>query len=142
MAVRVLIVDDVSDVRQDLRTALSLTGEIVVVGEAADGAEALRQVEVLQPQVALMDLEMPVMDGFEATRQIKSRFPACRVATLTVHDYPEARQKAGEAGADAFIVKGMPVETLVRWILGQKGNGQNVAGIEIETSNRGVEAES
>jgi DNA-binding NarL/FixJ family response regulator len=63
-----------------------------------------------------MDLEMPVMDGYEATRQIKSQNPACRVIALTIHDYEAARQRAAQAGVDAFIVKGAPVEMLVRAI--------------------------
>jgi len=115
-AIQVLIVDDVPQVRQDLCTLLSLIGEIQIAGEASNGLEAVLQVEALQPDVVLMDLEMPALDGYEATRQIKARFPACRVIALTVHGYEEARQKAIQAGVDGFIVKGAPVETLVQAI--------------------------
>jgi len=113
---RVLIVDDVPQVRKDLRTLLSLAGDVEVVGEAANGREAIRLVEALQPEVVLMDLEMPVLDGYEATQQIKEGWPQCRVIALTVHGYEAAREKAAQAGVDAFIVKGAPVETIIRLI--------------------------
>ena len=64
-----------------------------------------------------MDLEMPFMNGYEATRQIKETLPACRVIALTVHGYPEARQRACQVGVDAFIVKGEPLASLVQEIL-------------------------
>jgi DNA-binding NarL/FixJ family response regulator len=63
---------------------------------------------------------MPVMDGYQATHEIKARYPACRVIALTVHGYEAARQKAIQAGVDVFIVKGAPVETLVQAISGRK----------------------
>jgi DNA-binding NarL/FixJ family response regulator len=122
--VRVLIVDDVNPVRQDLRTILTLAGAadkehpIKIVGEAMNGLEAVRQAEILLPEVILMDLEMPVMDGFQAARQVKARCPDCRIIALTVHDYPAARQAALEAGMDGFVVKGAPVEILLEAISG------------------------
>lgn len=117
---RVLIVDDVEQVRRDLRTALTLTGNIEIIGEAENGLEAVRLTEFLKPDVILMDLEMPVMDGYETTRKIKSLYPSCRVVTLTVHDYESARVRAQEAGVDAFLVKGAPVESIVQTISSQK----------------------
>jgi DNA-binding NarL/FixJ family response regulator len=119
MAVRVLLVDDAPGVRQDLRTLLTLAGDIEIVGEAADGCQAISLAQSLRPEVVLMDLEMPVLDGYAAARQIKAHSPACRVLALTVHDYTAARQKASQAGVDDFIVKGTPVEALVRSILGR-----------------------
>jgi DNA-binding NarL/FixJ family response regulator len=113
---QVLIVDDSPQVRQELRTLLPLAGDIEIVAEAADGQEAIRLAQALQPDVVLMDLEMPVLDGYEATRQIKAGFPSCRVIALTVHGYEAARQKAMEAGADIFLVKGGSIETLVQAI--------------------------
>jgi DNA-binding NarL/FixJ family response regulator len=113
---RVLIADDSSQVRQELRTLLPLAGDIEIVGEAADGREAIRLAQTLQPEVVLMDLEMPVLDGYEATRQIKACSPSCRVVALTVHGYEAARQKAMQAGADVFLVKGAAVESLVQAI--------------------------
>ena len=118
--IRVLLVDDVNEVRRDLRTLLSLSDNLEIIGEAANGLEAVHLVDSLEPDVILMDLEMPVMDGYEATRQIKSSFPMCRIIALTVHDYPFARTKAQEAGADAFLVKGASVESIVQTISNQK----------------------
>lgn len=118
-ATRVLIVDDIASVRRDLRTLLTLSGELEIVGEAANGAEAVRLTESLKPDVALMDLEMPVMDGYEATRRIKSRFP-CKVVALTVHDYESARMKAKQSGVDAFLVKGAPLESILQTISKRK----------------------
>ena len=115
-AIRLLIVDDVAQVRQDLRTLLSLAGDIEIVGEATNGLEAVRLAEALQPEVVLMDLDMPVMDGYKAACQIKAFSPSCRVVALTVHGYEGARQKAMQAGADLFLVKGAEVESLVQAI--------------------------
>lgn len=117
---RVLIVDDTEEVRRDLRTLLTLSADLEIVGEAADGSEAVRLTESLKPDVVLMDLEMPVMDGYKATRQIKTHYPSCRVVALTVHDYPSARAEAHRSGVDAFLVKGAPVESIVRSISKQK----------------------
>lgn len=110
---RVLVVDDSAQVRQELRTLLPLAGDVEIVGEAANGLEAIRLAKALRPQVALVDLEMPVLDGYQAARQIKECCPACRVVALTVHDDPVARKRAGEAGVDVFIVKGAALQTLV-----------------------------
>jgi DNA-binding NarL/FixJ family response regulator len=121
-AIRVLIVDDVAQVRQDLRTVLTLSADaehpIEIVGEAANGLEAIHQAGALQPDVVLIDLEMPLLDGYEASSRIKSHCPGCRVIALTVHDYESARQKAHQVRIDDFIVKGTPVETLVQAISG------------------------
>ncbi len=119
---RVLIADDSRHVRQELSALLPLAGDIEIVGQAADGVEALRLVEALQPQVVLMDLEMPVLDGYEAARQIKARWPACRVIALTVHGYEAARQRASQCGVDAFVVKGTDVESLVAAIVRPSGS--------------------
>jgi DNA-binding NarL/FixJ family response regulator len=114
---RVLLVDDVSQARRDLRAALTLSGDIEIVGEAADGLEAIRLAQLLSLDVILMDLEMPRLDGYEATRRIKACYPECRVVALTVHDYESAREKAKQSGVDAFLVKGAPVKTIVQTIL-------------------------
>ncbi len=120
MTVKVLLVDDVDEVRRDLRTLLSLSADLDIVGEAANGLEAIRLTESLRPDVLLMDLEMPIMDGYEATRQIKSRIPSCRVVALTVHDYESARAEAQRSGVDAFLVKGACVESILQTISKQK----------------------
>jgi DNA-binding NarL/FixJ family response regulator len=122
--IRVLIVDDVERVRQDLSTFLSLSGDIEIVGEACNGLEAIRQAEALHPQVILMDLEMPVMDGYEAARQIKVLQPASRVIALTIHGGEAERQQALQAGADDFVLKGASLEALLRsiWSAAEDGN--------------------
>ncbi|MGD2158083.1 MAG: response regulator transcription factor [Anaerolineales bacterium] len=120
MTVKVLIVDDVEQVRYDLRTLLSLSGDIEIVGEAANGLEAIKEVATLQPDVVILDLEMPTMDGYQTARHIKARDSSCRVIVLSVHAYPEAQQNALRAGADHFIVKGTPIDSLIQTILGKK----------------------
>ena len=114
---RVLIVDDMEQVRRDLRTVLTLSGDIEIVGEAANGLEAIRLAESLTPDVILMDLEMPILNGYEATHRIKNHRPSCKVIALTVHAYESARAKALRDGVDNFVVKGAPVEELVRAII-------------------------
>jgi two-component system, NarL family, response regulator LiaR len=119
--IRVLIVDDVEQVRQDLHTFLTLSGGIDIVGEASNGLEAIRLVEALCPQVVLMDLEMPVMDGYEAARQIKASHPSCRVIALTIHAGEAERQQALQAGTTDVVIKGSPLEVLLRAIRASAG---------------------
>ena len=116
-AVRILLVDDVEEVRRDLRLLLDLTNDFEIIGEASNGLEAIHKAKVLQPEVVLMDLEMPVLDGYEAAAQIKMMVPNCRIVALTVHDYPGARQKSLKSGFDAFVVKGEPFTVLTQAIL-------------------------
>ena len=113
MTIRILIVDDRAVVRKELRHVLDLTETIAVVGEAQDGWEAVRQAEALRPDIVLMDLEMPGLDGFEATRQIKVRRLAATVIVFTVYCDEENQRLAREAGADAFIAKGTDLHTLL-----------------------------
>jgi DNA-binding NarL/FixJ family response regulator len=116
--IRVLIVDDLPQVRQGLQSMLELAARrahpgFELVGEADNGEMALQQAQSLKPDVILMDLEMPGMDGYEATRRIKAELPAARVIILSIHAGEEERRRARSAGADAFIVKGADVKTLV-----------------------------
>jgi DNA-binding NarL/FixJ family response regulator len=112
----VLIVDDMERVRQDLRTFLTLAGNIEIVGEACNGYEAVQLVESVHPRVVLMDLEMPVMDGYDATREIKQIEPACQVIALTIHGGETERRRAFQAGMADVIVKGAPLEALLQAI--------------------------
>ncbi len=115
--VRLLLVDDTAQVRRDLRQLLELTGLVEIVGEASDGLEAVRLAKALAPEVVVMDLGMPGLDGYEATRRIKSHSADVRVIILSVHAGPEEVERAQAAGADGFIVKGASYETLLRAIL-------------------------
>jgi len=124
-SIRVLIVDDMAQVRRDLCTVLPLAGQaaglqIDVVGEAGNGREAVQQAAALQPDVVLMDLEMPVMGGYEATRQIKACSPDCRVIALTIHGDETVRQKASQVGVDDFVVKGAPINSLIQAMAKEK----------------------
>ena len=114
--IRIMIVDDLAQVRRGLRTVLELMEDLLVVGEAANGFEAVQMVERLSPDIVLMDLEMPGMDGFEATRQIKGRRRATGVVALTIHGHNGARRQADLAGVDAFVEKGTGVEILTNTI--------------------------
>ena len=111
---KTLIVDDLSQARDGLRTVLGTYPEIEVVGEAADGREAVRLVETTRPDVVLMDVEMPGLDGLDATRQIKASWPQVAVIVLTIH--AGHLGAALVAGADAFFCKGVPTEELVEAI--------------------------
>ena len=122
-SIRVLIVDDVPQVRQGLAIVLTLAAKstrpkIEVVGEARDGSEAIEQARALRPDVIVMDLEMPALNGYEATRRIKAEHPTQRVIILSVHAGPQEQQRAQEAGADGYVTKDAGYEVLVNAILG------------------------
>ena len=103
--IRVLVVDDHTIVRDGICALLALAGDIEVVGEAANGSEALKLVKELQPSVVLMDIAMPIMGGLEATRRIRREFPRTRVIVLTQYDDQEYVFPVIEAGASGFISK-------------------------------------
>jgi DNA-binding NarL/FixJ family response regulator len=113
---RVLIVDDVPQVRRELRTLLPLLDDIAIVGEAADGQSAIELAASLQPDVILMDIEMPIVDGITATRSIKQANPATRIIILSIHNDAAMRASARSAGADDFVDKGAPLATLLQAI--------------------------
>ena len=102
---RILIVDDHAILREGLRAMLGYYDDIEVVGEAQDGAEALSQVDELRPDIVLMDIAMPGMNGLEATRAIRERFPDTRVLILTQHEDPQYVLPLMQAGASGFVSK-------------------------------------
>ncbi|MFC1932414.1 response regulator [Chloroflexota bacterium] len=103
--IKVLVVDDHTVVRDGICALLTLTGDIEVVGEAANGSEALKLVTELEPNVVLMDIAMPIMGGLEATRRICKEFPETRVLVLTQYDDKEYVFPVIKAGASGFISK-------------------------------------
>jgi len=103
--IRVLIVDDHTLVRDGIRALLTLVADIEVVGEAANGKEALEKTRELAPDVVLMDLAMPIMGGLEATRRIRREFPGTKVLALTQYDDSEYVVPVIEAGASGFVTK-------------------------------------
>jgi DNA-binding NarL/FixJ family response regulator len=109
--IRVLIADDGTPSRNGLRALLASLPAVEVVREASDGQEAIRLIEDAQPDVVLMDVRMPELDGLRATRLIKRRWPWVRVVVLTL--YATYLAEALAAGADSFLVKGCPTEELV-----------------------------
>ncbi len=100
----VLIVDDDRASREGLRELFELRPNINVIGEAINGEEAVNLAGSLHPDLVVMDVQMPKMDGLEATRQIKQRLPDIRIILLTM--YREYRAAALRSGADAFLIKG------------------------------------
>ena len=115
---RVIIADDIPQVRQDLHLLLQLTGEVEVIGEAASGWEAILQAEALHPDVMVIDLIMPDMDGCQVSYAIKAFGLANRVVILSIHANPEDIERALKAGADAYIQKGADLSILVKAITG------------------------
>lgn len=122
--VKVLICDDDRFIVEALKSLLSTyalskpddpVSKIRVIGEAANGQEALQMVANHQPDVVLMDVQMPLMDGIEATREIKEKWPQVKVVMLTIYSAQEQASLA--AGADAFLLKGCPAEKLIDTIL-------------------------
>lgn len=114
--IRVLVVDDHPVVRSGLSGMLSVTEDISVVGEAGDGSEALALVESTQPDVVLMDLRMPRMDGVAATGAIVSSYPSTRVLVLTTYDTDTDILHAVEAGAAGYLLKDTPHAELLNGI--------------------------
>ena len=110
--IRILLVDDQALFREGLRTLLSVQSDFEVVGEAGNGEEALRLAAALHPNVVLMDLQMPVLDGVAATRRLKAEQPGCRVIVLTTFDDDEYVFEGLRAGAVGYLLKDAPSEKL------------------------------
>lgn len=114
--IRVLVVEDHNVVRQGLVALLNVVEGLTVVGEAADGLEAIEQYRKHQPDVTLMDLRLPRMGGVEAIQHIRQEAPQARVIVLTTYDGDEDIYRALKAGARAYLLKGMTSEDLVTTI--------------------------
>jgi DNA-binding NarL/FixJ family response regulator len=110
--IRVLLVDDQAIFREGLRTLLETRPDIEVIGEAANGEEAVQFAKLTRPDVALMDLRMPRLSGVEATRRIRAAVPDCSVIVLTTFDDDDEVFEALRAGAAGYLLKGAPLEKI------------------------------
>src|ERR671932_1634752 len=110
--IRVLVVDDHAVVRHGLATFLQAFDDLALAGEAADGDDALQQCAALSPDVILMDLKMPGLDGVEATRAVRSRFSGVRVIALTSFREEGLVQRALQAGAISYLLKNVSADEL------------------------------
>ncbi|MGF1506828.1 MAG: response regulator [Anaerolineae bacterium] len=133
MTVRVLLVDDQDIVREGLQAILGTAPGIEIVGAAADGALAIDLIPETQPDVVLMDLKMPVMNGVQATRFIREQFPEVKVLVLTTYDADDWVFDAIRGGAAGYLLKDTPRDELVAAIqgtaAGQTHIDPNVAGL-------------
>ncbi len=111
--IRVLVVDDQPLFRTALAQLLATQPQITVVGEAANGQQALALAQQLHPDVILMDVQMPEMDGVEATRRISAQLPACRVIMLSTYDHDEYVLQGMRAGAVGYVLKDVTTQRLV-----------------------------
>jgi DNA-binding NarL/FixJ family response regulator len=116
MSIRVVLVDDTVMFRDGLRLVLELQSDIAVVGEAANGVEGLEVVRREQPDVVLMDIRMPLMDGVEATRLIRLQLPGVHVLILTTYSDDDYIAEALKAGAVGYLLKDMPSLSLIQAI--------------------------
>jgi DNA-binding NarL/FixJ family response regulator len=128
--IRILLVDDQDIVRRGLRALLSTADDLVVVGEAVNGQMAIDLLDTITPDVVLMDIRMPVMDGVVATERILARLPACKVLVLTTFADQEYVNQALQNGASGYLLKDTPFEELTQSIhLVHKGYTQLGPGL-------------
>ena len=114
--ISIVLVDDQAAVRRGLRMRLTMETDVEVVGEAGSGEAALRLVRSLSPDVVLMDVEMPGMDGIDATAALRAAAPQVAVVVLSLYDDARTRARAREAGAAAFVAKHQAKTTLLATI--------------------------
>jgi NarL family two-component system response regulator LiaR len=137
--IRVLLVDDHMVVRSGLSTVLSVYDDLKLVGEAGDGEEAIRLCERLQPDVVLMDLLMPKMDGVTAIKSIKTHWPKIQIIALTSFKEKEYVEGALKAGANGYLLKDVSAEELInavrRAVAGQPSLSQEAAQVLIQNVN-------
>lgn len=111
--IKVLLVDDHAVVRDGIRARLESSADFKVVGEAVNGREALQKVEELKPDVVLMDISMPVMNGMDAARYLREKFPDTKVIILTMHEHKEYIQGVIRCGAQGYIVKDVSAQEMI-----------------------------
>ncbi|MCA9927712.1 MAG: response regulator transcription factor [Anaerolineales bacterium] len=116
MTIKIILVDDQMLFREGLHTLLSVYDDIDVIGEANNGEEAIQLVHTHQPDIVLMDVRMPVLDGVAATRKLHEAYPDCRVIMLTTFDDDEYVFEGLRAGAAGYLLKDVPSQKLVEAI--------------------------
>lgn len=116
--IRILLVDDQPQVRQGLRMSLAVEADFEILGEASDGRDAIALAQALQPDIVVMDITMPGMDGLQATSELASSCPGCAVVILSLRDDAATQAQAYAAGAVAFVSKRESPEALVQAIRG------------------------
>lgn len=125
--IKILLVDDDPNIRRGVRMNLALESDLSIVGEAGDGWEALRLVRELQPDVVVMDIRLPSLDGLSAAERLHETQPRCAVVILTLYDEPSNRKRAEQIGVAAFVSKqktdGELVKTIRKIILEKGENG-------------------
>jgi DNA-binding NarL/FixJ family response regulator len=130
MTIRLLLVDDQSIIRRGLSAVLEVEQGLEIVGEADHGAAAIAQVAALKPDVVLMDVRMPVMDGVAATKILSQQANAPKILVLTTFDDTAAAQQALQAGAAGYLLKDTPIDELVQAIhLVHRGYNQLAPGL-------------
>jgi PAS domain S-box-containing protein len=120
---RVLLADDHRVMRQGLASLIEEEEDMSVVGQAGNGREAVDMVAALTPDVVVMDINMPIMDGIEATRQIRERFPEVRIVALSMYDKADMARRMLQAGAEAYLPKAGPPDALVKALRGGADRG-------------------
>ena len=112
--IRVLVVDDQQLIREGIASVLDIREGIIVIGTATNGEEAVAQAEALAPDLILMDIHMPVMDGIVATERVRHHLPNCQVVMLTTFDDDEYIVRSLQAGACGYLLKDIPAEDLAQ----------------------------
>jgi DNA-binding NarL/FixJ family response regulator len=128
-ALSLLLADDHTMVRQSMRQSMEAEG-FTIVGEAGDGEEAVRLAETLTPDVVLMDVSMPVLDGVEATKRIKERRPAIQVVMLTMHADTDVIRRALKAGAVGYLTKDCSIDDVARAVR-LAASGETALSVEL-----------
>lgn len=128
--IRVVLVDDERLVRRGLQMHLALEPDLVVIGEAGNGQEAIELVQAVAPDVVVMDITMPGLDGIATTACLRETMPSAAVIILTLHGDADTRARAGEAGAAAFVEKEGGIESLLKAIRAVAPKGAAAEGAE------------